>query len=80
MDELIVEGLDYEDFVVLKKVLEQNTMFSSKEDDSNNSILVCIPEEHFGTIFRELKKLGYKMVFKTRIEKSNSLTCTFIKI
>jgi len=50
------------------------------EDDSNNSILVNIPEEHFGTIFRELKKLGYKMVFKTRIEKSNSLTCTFIKI
>ena len=29
------------------------------EDDSNNSILVNIPEEHFGTIFRELKKLGY---------------------
>ena len=50
------------------------------EDDSNNSILVCIPEEHFGTIFRELKKLGYEMVFKTRINKTNSLTCTFIKI
>ena len=50
------------------------------EDTSNDSILVNIPDEHFGTIFRELKKLGYKMVFKTRIEKSNSLTCTFIKI
>ena len=50
------------------------------EDNSNDSILVNIPDEHFGTIFRELKKLGYKMVFKTRIEKSNSLTCTFIKI
>jgi len=50
------------------------------EDSSNDSILVNIPEEHFATIFRELKKLGYKMVFKTRIKKSNSLTCTFIKI
>ena len=50
------------------------------EDANNDSILVNIPDEHFGTIFRELKKLGYKMVFKTRIEKSNSLTCTFIKI
>ena len=49
-------------------------------DDSNDSILVNIPEKHFGTLFRELKKLGYKMVFKTRIKKTNSLTCTFIKI
>jgi hypothetical protein len=50
------------------------------QDDSNNSILVNIPEKHFGTIFRELTKLGYKMVFKTRINKTKSLTCTFIKI
>ena len=49
-------------------------------DESAGSILVNIPDEHFGVVFRELKKLGYKLVFKTRIEKSNSLTCTFIKI
>ena len=50
------------------------------QDDSNNSILVNVPEKHFGIVFRELKKLGYKMVFKTRINKTKSLTCTFIKI
>jgi hypothetical protein len=50
------------------------------DDDNNNSILVCIPIKHFGTVYRELTKLGYKMVFKTKIKTSNSLTCTFIKI
>jgi len=49
-------------------------------DDSNDSLLVNIPEEHFSILYRELKKLGYMMVFKTRIKKTNSLTCTFIKI
>tara|TARA_R110000824_G_scaffold257981_3_gene446951 strand:- start:796 stop:960 length:165 start_codon:yes stop_codon:yes gene_type:complete len=42
MDELIVEGLDYEDFVVLKKVLEQNTMFSSKETEDYANTLTLI--------------------------------------
>jgi hypothetical protein len=49
-------------------------------DDINNSLLVNIPEKHFGTLYRELGKLGYEMVFMTRINKTNSITCTFIKI
>jgi len=49
-------------------------------DMSNDSILVNVHEDFFGIVFRELKKLGYKLVFKTRIEKSKSLTCTFIKL
>lgn len=48
-------------------------------DESCNSILVNIDEEYFGIIFRELKKLGYTLVFKTRLHATNSLTCTFIK-
>ena len=43
-------------------------------DESCNSILVNIDEEYFG-----LKKLGYTLVFKTRLHATNSLTCTFIK-
>jgi len=42
MEELIVEGLDYEDFVALKKILEVNTVFTSreKEDYANNLTLI----------------------------------------
>jgi hypothetical protein len=49
-------------------------------DKTNDSILVNVHEDFFATVYRELKKLGYKLVFQTRIEKSNSLTCTFIKL
>ena len=48
-------------------------------DESCDSVLVNIDEEYFATVFRELRKLGYILVFKTRIETTNSLTCTFIK-
>ena len=34
MEELIVEGLDYEDFIALKKILEQNTVFTSQEPEN----------------------------------------------
>tara|TARA_R100001163_G_C4878421_1_gene76903 strand:+ start:52 stop:216 length:165 start_codon:yes stop_codon:yes gene_type:complete len=42
MEELIVEGLDYEDFIALKKILEENTVFTSrqKEDYANNLTLI----------------------------------------
>lgn len=48
-------------------------------DTANDSVLVNVETEYFGVVFRELKKLGYILVFKTRIETTNSLTCTFIK-
>jgi len=48
-------------------------------DSELNSILFNIPFQHFDTIHFELEKLGYILVFKTRIKKTNSLTCTFIK-
>tara|TARA_R110002020_G_scaffold28212_2_gene90249 strand:- start:2651 stop:2815 length:165 start_codon:yes stop_codon:yes gene_type:complete len=42
MEELIVEGLDYEDFVSLKGVLEHNTTFTTleKEEYANTLILI----------------------------------------
>jgi len=48
-------------------------------DSELNSILFNIPYQYFQTIHIELEKLGYILVFKTRIKKTNSLTCTFIK-
>jgi|TARA_R100000808_G_scaffold23899_1_gene53735 hypothetical protein len=48
-------------------------------DEIFDSILVNVHEDYFGTVFRELGKLGYALVFKTRLRATNSLTCTFIK-
>jgi len=47
MDELIVEGLDYEDFVALRKILLECTIFSAaqKQEMANNSILLQKIEE-----------------------------------
>ena len=48
-------------------------------DSEFNSILFNVPYQHFKIVHLELAKLGYMLVFKTRIKKTNSLTCTFIK-
>ena len=42
MEELIVEGLDYEDFVAFKKILEQNTVFTSQEPESYANALALL--------------------------------------
>ena len=36
------------------------------DDDNNNSILVCIPIKHFGTVYRELTKLGKKWFLRQK--------------
>ena len=42
MEEVIVEGLDYEDFVTIKKILINNTSFKYNQKDllSNNLIIL----------------------------------------
>jgi|TARA_Y100000592_G_C5302090_1_gene235997 hypothetical protein len=42
MEEVIVEGLDYEDFVTLKKILKNNTHFKFSDTNlfANNAILI----------------------------------------
>ena len=42
MEELIVEGLNYEDFVVLKKVLERNATFTAEEREDYANTLTII--------------------------------------
>ncbi len=48
-------------------------------DESCDSVLVNIDEDHFSIIYRELQKIGYVLVFRTYLNATNSLTCTFIK-
>ena len=48
-------------------------------DDELDSILVNVHEDYFSTVFRELRKLGYILIFKTKLTTTNSLTCTFIR-
>tara|TARA_R110001583_G_scaffold11403_3_gene51619 strand:- start:4445 stop:4609 length:165 start_codon:yes stop_codon:yes gene_type:complete len=47
MNEVIVEGLDYEDFVALKKILTDCTVFSAvqQEELGNTSVLLQKIEE-----------------------------------
>jgi hypothetical protein len=42
MEEVIVEGLDYEDFVSLKEILSNNTAFKYNEAElyADNTILI----------------------------------------
>ena len=42
MEELIVEGLDYEDFVALKRVLQRNTTFTTQEKEDYTNTLILI--------------------------------------
>tara|TARA_R100000781_G_C3990275_1_gene96687 strand:- start:257 stop:469 length:213 start_codon:yes stop_codon:yes gene_type:complete len=48
-------------------------------DNEFDSILVNIHEDYFETVFRELSKLGYILIFRTELQTTNSLTCTFIR-
>ena len=42
MDEVIVEGFDYEDFVTLKRVLENNAVFTTSDEKEYINALTLI--------------------------------------
>jgi|TARA_R110002167_G_scaffold55962_7_gene159012 hypothetical protein len=48
-------------------------------DNTRGSILVNIKAEYFHVVYKELQKLGFKLVFKTSLKTLDSITCTFIK-
>jgi len=47
-------------------------------DNETESILVNIHEDYMATLKKELQKMGYFLVFKTKLHITNSYTCTFI--
>jgi len=48
-------------------------------DEETESILVNIHEDYMKTLNKELLKMGYYLVFKTKLNITNSYTCTFIR-
>jgi hypothetical protein len=48
-------------------------------DSMNDSILVNVDKQYTSIVIKELKKIGYKLVFQTKLNLTNSYTCTFIK-
>ena len=48
-------------------------------DEETESILVNIHEDYMKILNKELLKMGYYLVFKTKLNLTNSYTCTFIR-
>lgn len=49
-------------------------------DEMRNSVIINIQKEHFKTVFREYKKLGFKLKHVTTFsDEDKGMTCVFIK-
>lgn len=48
-------------------------------DEQRQSIILNIEKDYFKTIYREYKKLGFKLVHVTRFHDDQGVTCVFVK-
>lgn len=48
-------------------------------DETRGSIIINIEIIYFDILFREYKRLGYKLVHVTRFKTKDSMTCVFAK-
>jgi hypothetical protein len=48
------------------------------EDETRGSIVVSVDKKYFSIINYELKKLGYKLVYKTSSSNLESFTLVFV--
>lgn len=48
------------------------------EDESRGSIVVSVEKEYYNIINYELKKLGYRLVYKTPSSNLESFTLVFV--
>jgi len=48
-------------------------------DESRGSIIINIEVVYFNILFREYRRLGYKLVHVTRFKAKDSMTCVFAK-
>jgi hypothetical protein len=46
-------------------------------DRTRHSIIVNIETRYFKYIIKELKKLGYSLIFTKQFKDNNTITCTF---
>jgi hypothetical protein len=49
-------------------------------DDVRDSIIINIKKDFFSTIYREYKKLGYKLVHLTKFKDGEQMTLVFVKV
>lgn len=49
-------------------------------DEKRNSIIINIKTDFFKTVFREYKKMGFKLVHVTKFkDEEKGMTCVFVK-
>lgn len=48
-------------------------------DEKRQSIILNIEKEFFKTVYKEYKKLGFKLVHVTRFNDDQGVTCVFVK-
>jgi|TARA_R100001594_G_scaffold48838_2_gene81731 hypothetical protein len=54
MEEVIVEGLDYEDFIVLKEILSNKTSFKAQDQELyTNNLIILEKIEKILQVFNE---------------------------
>jgi hypothetical protein len=59
-------GEEFSDFVLI--------------DEKRNSIIINIETEFFKTVYREYRKLGFKLMHVTKFkDEEKGMTCVFVK-
>lgn len=49
-------------------------------DEKRNSVIINIESEYFKTVYREYKKLGFKLAHVTKFkDEEKGMTCVFVK-
>jgi hypothetical protein len=48
-------------------------------DEQRQSVILNIEKEYFKAIYKEYKKLGFKLVHVTRFNDEQGVTCVFVK-
>jgi hypothetical protein len=48
-------------------------------DEKRHSVILNIEMEFFKTVYREYKKLGFKLIHVTKFNEDQGMTCVFVK-
>ncbi len=48
-------------------------------DEKRKSVILNIEKEYFKTIYKEYKKLGFKLTHITKFKGEKGITCVFVK-
>jgi hypothetical protein len=48
-------------------------------DEKRQSVILNIEKEFFKTVYREYKKLGFKLIHVTKFNGNQGVTCVFVR-